>query len=197
MQRIARPSHFRGFTLIELMVTVAIVAIMATLAAPSFRDFIVRRNLESVTSEFTAGVARARSESVSKNICTTMCMSSSSGADSPACTTNEADWQVGWIVFLNPACDSSLTAPPSSSDLLVARVAKTGDYYLQAQGSSPVKKMMFNPRGSPNLTAAGEFDAIYRSASHALTVAYGKNICVDGLGRTRAIPSSSTCATYK
>ncbi len=196
----------RGFTLIELMVTVALVAVLASLAAPSLRDFIVRRNLESVTSEFQADIMKARTTAMNKNICVTMCMSSSAGNANPACTTSGADWQVGWIVFLNPSCNDTTNTVPSTAgepaggpklNLIGARVAKEGQYYLQAQASTPTKKIMFTPRGTPQKGAIDRFKSIYINENNPLTLRYAKNICLDGLGRTRAIPSIDECDTYK
>ena len=56
----------RGFTLIELMVVVALVAIVLTLAAPSFRDMILMRRLHGVSAELVTDVQFARSEAVSR-----------------------------------------------------------------------------------------------------------------------------------
>lgn len=49
MQTVARRSH-RGFTLIELMVTVAIVAILASVAIPSYRDYVTRGRIPDATN---------------------------------------------------------------------------------------------------------------------------------------------------
>ena len=203
-QRPARP-RVGGFTLIELLVTVALVAVMAGLAAPSFRDFIVRRNLESVTSDFQSDIMKARTTAMNKNICVTMCMSSTAANSNPTCATSGADWQPGWIIFLNPACNATTNSIPADPNdpaspsppinLIGARVGISGAYYLNSQGTA-VRRFTFNPRGGGSLASAAEFDAVYESAGNSLTMQYAKNVCVDSLARTRTIPSDKTCATY-
>ena len=61
------PSHggcCQGLTIIELLVVVSIAAILATLATPFLRDFVVRNKLAGLSNEFTASVLRARNEAV-------------------------------------------------------------------------------------------------------------------------------------
>lgn len=200
-----RPRSCRpqGFTLIELLITIALAAILASLAAPSVRDFIVRSKLTNLGGEFTASVLKSRNEAVNRNTCVTMCMSSEAGkefdydnpATYPRCTIAGTDWQVGWIVFLNPSCDSGLDKPADAADMLLARPSTGSDYLLQTQSSK--KKFMFNARGSPGLGSAGQFNIIYQEVNNPLNDKYSINICMDGLGRTRTIPSDKNCSGYK
>ena len=187
----------RGFTLIELLVTIAVAGVLAALAAPSIRDFIVHSKMTNISNEFGGNVLRARNEAVNRNVCVTMCMSSSATSSTPQCTTTGTDWQAGWIAFLNLTCDSSATAPATpATDLLLAHQSAGAGYLLQTQ--SPTKTMMFNPRGSPGTGSAGMFKLLYIDESNPLTQKFGINICMDGLGRTRTLPPTTTaCSDYK
>lgn len=60
-----RANH--GLTLIELMVVVALVAVVLTLAAPSFSSFFAKKRVEGVVSELVTDLQYARSEAVSRN----------------------------------------------------------------------------------------------------------------------------------
>ncbi len=196
----------RGFTLTELMVIIGLMAVLAGFAAPSLRDFIVRKNLESVTGDFQSDIMKARTTAMNKNICVTMCMSSNAGENSPTCATSGSDWQPGWIVFLNPACDGTTNTVPSDPNdpvspnprvnLIGARVGLSSDYYLNSQSGNAVRRFNFNPRGSTSLSSAAQFNAVYMSVGNALTERYARNVCVDGLARTRTIPNDKLCATY-
>lgn len=64
-----KPARSRvfGFTLIELVVVVALAAILLTLAAPSFTSHFARKRLEGVTLEFVTDLQYARAEAVQRN----------------------------------------------------------------------------------------------------------------------------------
>lgn len=187
-----------------MLVAVAILGILAALAAPSLRTFIVRNTFSTISNEFSASVLRARNEAVSKNMCVTMCMSSSvdtTTGNGPSCSGNGQDWQVGWIVFLNPDCDSNFDFPqeqPAANtvkpeNMLLVRRVGNPDYTLMSQ--SDTRKFLFNPRGNATLGAAGRFDLNYTKDT-TLSNAYGSSICLDKMGRTRPVPAAVTCNSY-
>jgi prepilin-type N-terminal cleavage/methylation domain-containing protein len=98
----------RGFTLIELMVVVAIVAIAASLALPEFASVLRRNQISSATNELMSAFNRARAEASRtgmSNLPYTVCISSNStvtdvpGTPIPKCTGG-ADWAVGAILFV-------------------------------------------------------------------------------------------------
>ena len=88
----------RGFTAIELMVVVAIVAVLAALAGPSFTPMIERWRVRSAAEDLTSTFYLARSEAIKRGGGIVIQRSSSQGD----CTTSETDlWNCGWVVFLD------------------------------------------------------------------------------------------------
>ena len=194
----ARPARLHGFTMIELMVALTILAILASLAVPSLRTFFVRNGFANIGNEFSGSVLRARNEAVSKNICTTMCMSDTVDNATPSCKITTEDWQVGWLVFLNAACDNAYgtsTKPISAADLILVRRTGNPNYTLMTPSSSAVRRVDFDSRGRPSLSGANTFSLNYPPNSQ-LDLAYSISICLDALGRTRSIPGTSSCGSY-
>lgn len=81
-----------GFTLVELMVTIAIVAVLSAIAFPSFRDTLRSNQVATATNEVIAAVSLARNEAVRNNRGSSIC-ASGNGQD---CS---GGWSAGWMVW--------------------------------------------------------------------------------------------------
>jgi type IV fimbrial biogenesis protein FimT len=68
--------HQRGFTMIELLTVVAIIAVLLSLAAPSFREQLARRALEGAANELSADLQYTRTQAVSNNAVTALATTS-------------------------------------------------------------------------------------------------------------------------
>lgn len=90
----------RGFTLIELMVVVALIAILLTIASPSFSELMHRNRLAGASNELIASLQLARSEANRRGVRTVLCRSADAMAAEPTCTTSNGNWE-GWIVFVD------------------------------------------------------------------------------------------------
>lgn len=87
-----------GVTLIELMVTVAIVSILAAIAVPGFQSLANRGRAEALTNELVAALNLARSDAVKRGVNVTVCPSANAGAANPTCAS-AGGWEQGWLVF--------------------------------------------------------------------------------------------------
>ena len=74
------PSN-RGFTLIEMMVTIAVMAMLLMIAVPSFRNASLSSQLRSAANDFIASSNLARSEAIKRGSAVTLCVS----ADGSTC----------------------------------------------------------------------------------------------------------------
>lgn len=98
-----------GFTLIELMVVIAIVAVLTTLAAPSFKKMIQSTTISGAVNSFLTDMRYARSEAIRRGGGVVMCRSNSPEAANPTCGTGDGTdfngdgvgdgWVSGWIIF--------------------------------------------------------------------------------------------------
>jgi len=131
-----------GFTLVELMVTIAIVAILSAIALPSFSTAIRSSRLASATNEFIAAVNLARSEAAKSNRAARICASS----NGTSCST---DWSQGWIVW----ADANGDGAPQSDEIRRHQQALNGMTVV----SSSAAGFIFTARGECSNCSGGSF----------------------------------------
>jgi prepilin-type N-terminal cleavage/methylation domain-containing protein len=130
----------RGFTLIELAIVLAIVAILLRVAAPGMARAIAARALSSQASEFMSTLRFARSEAISRGAVVTLCAAAPEGPSRQCQRPRSADWRSGWLVFVDHGARG---------------VLGDGDQVLRVQ--QPLRRSggVAGSRGSISFTAAG------------------------------------------
>lgn len=88
----------KGFTLLEMMVTLFIASILFAVAIPGFKQMSARNRLVTYTNDLIASVNLARSEAVRRGAPVTICHSD----DGTSCS---GAWSDGWITFSDPNGD--------------------------------------------------------------------------------------------
>ena len=134
-----------GFSLVELMVTLAIAGLLLAVAAPSLQRFITTRAVVAQADELGGALRLARSEAMKRGMAVSVCASSTTADAEPTCA-NDADWQTGWLVF----SDAGLDGGPSD-----------GDRIIKVQSPAPSVKTLTGPDGvvsfhQNGISASGE-----------------------------------------
>lgn len=179
--------HVSGFTLIELMVTIAIAAILATLAIPSFKEVINNSRLKSHSTAFYSSLLLARSEAIKRNGRVVLCKS----ADGATCTTT-GNWQQGWLIF----ADASNNGTRETSEAVIQKVAAlSGDFVLKGN-EKVVNYVSYSSTGATKFKGSEAFQAgTFTLCQRAVSNGQSRSILISATGRPKTKPeTAATCA---
>lgn len=140
--RVARGAS-RGFTLVELMVTVAVLAILIAIATPSFTSVINNNRLAGHANELVASLQLARMEAVRRNARTVVCRS-----DNGSSCAAGTQWN-GWITFV----DVNRNGTAEAGELLRVGTAKV-PVEIRTGAAILGSRIVFSPDGLARVTNA-------------------------------------------
>ncbi len=128
-----------GFTLIELMVVVALIALLSLVAAPSMQKVFKSNRVQTEAASFVGDLMLARTEAVRRGQSVSACVSS----DGATCLGANT-WQSGWILFSDSAAACAGPASPdvpirvrkafNGTDTMVASLASTSCVTFNREG---------------------------------------------------------------
>lgn len=141
-----KPLAEGGFSMVELMITIAIAAILLALAVPSFTSFLNSNRVTSQANELLANFQAARLESIRRGARVVVCGSANASAATPTCSAGTA-W-AGWISFVD--ANRNNTFATADGDTLLSVNALSG---VTATASSNVDAaVVFRPDGMARTT---------------------------------------------
>ena len=152
----------KGFTLLELMVTVAVAAILATLAAPSFRQYILNQRIKSASYDLISALSLARSEAITRNCNVNI-------------VQNGGSWIGGWVVTTDAG-----TCTGGTATQLFTHEAFNSGISITAPGNPAT---ITYGRGGRTTTAATVFTLGSASTVNGVNPRY-VTICLSGVPRS-------------
>lgn len=170
-----------GFTLIELMIVVAIITILAVLAAPSFRDTMQRQRVEGAAETLIAALQNAKAEAIKTNRAMRIVFM-------PDDDTNTlSTWCYGMTKAGDATCICTVDAD-ATNDCATGSIVQSTDYSGITLRFNNTNSRIFNPlRGT--------------SSAGTVTFSAGNNISLGvtttTIGRVRVcLPANSTLISY-
>lgn len=155
-------SFQRAFTLVELMVVIAVMAILATAGIPAFQKLINSNQLTAVSNDFITSLNYTRSEAIKRGTRVTMCRRKvDNGAPVNECGNNNdgTGWDTGWITFADPNGDAQFDT--TDGDLLL-RVHDQVRYGSKIRGNpiaAVAEYVSYVGTGFSQLANSGAFQA--------------------------------------
>lgn len=142
-----RAGRRRGFTLVEMMVVVALMAILLAIALPSFSNLIEKYRVEGMASALMASVSHARSEAARRG--KTVTIQARSGCSG-------RDWSCGWDTLVGSDTTIETLRRQDPDTRVAVRKSLPGAMSFDAMGHSSFASFSFYPAGSADSSNAAE-----------------------------------------
>ena len=169
-----------GFTIIELMIVMLIIAALITVAAPSLKTMILTNQVRSATSDFLSDIAMSRSEASRRSQRVVLCASN----DQNTCTSS-ANWAAGWISFVDADNNGQRNTAGVTEPILRVKDAVSSSVRFTTTPTGV---------GDIRFRAIGVIDAAKSIAICPVatgTSVTGRSITINALGRVQTV--NATC----
>ena len=182
--------HAQGYTLIELMVLVAVIAIVLAVGAPRLSVFFDGNRMVSNTNALVSAIQIARSEAIKRGNRVTLCKSANADAATPSCTT-AGDWDQGWVVYSEEDNNIGQYNSSSDGDVLRRQVGVEGaSTTITTPDASIANYVSFTSRGVPKTASGAAQSGLFRICDdRGLTNAAGaviaRGVVLSASGRVR------------
>jgi type IV fimbrial biogenesis protein FimT len=175
-----RPRASAGISVIELVVSLAVVAILATTGVPAFSSFIHSNRISESAFDVLGTINLARSEAVKRRSRVVLCRSADPTAAPPACGGSANTWTTGWLVF--ESGDGNSTYEAASDTLLGIGLVNSASIDVITNSTSN-QNLEYNADGTTNEAGAWARFAVCDKRGGA----FGRQVDVPPHGRPKFI----------
>ena len=172
------PGPASGFSLVESMIVVAILAILAGLALPGFQDLLRRQRTAAAMHLLSTELALARNTAISRRTPVTLCPSRGDGR-----CRSDPDWSEGWLLYRDP----NRSTQPTSPDDILRETRQPLHASMQAHSTAGRVRIRYQPDGR-----SGGSNVTLRICSGGML--HGE-VVVNNAGRprNRRLPGTAPC----
>ena len=185
-----------GFTIIELLMVIAIGAILLAIGVPNMLSFIKNGRLTSAHNELVSAMQVSRSAAIQNSGAACICSSSTVNAALPVCDGGN-NWELGWIAFVdtNTAAITTCVYEPTDGDILLKawNGAIDGQQLTVRTSSANINGLdyvRFNNRGIPITSTGVSLQGMFKICDdRGLNVGasvYGKGMVLSASGSMRS-----------
>ena len=182
-----------GFTLMELIITLVIAAILVSLAVPNMRTFIQNGRISTQANDFVTDITYARSEAIKRGTNVALCASTSG----TACTSVAGNWEIGHMIFADSDNSNTWSGSPTDTPLRF-REAMGGTNNTLRGVPGP---LVFNSQGFLIWAGVGPIPIPPGALPYTFNLcddrgtSRGRAITLNWTGQVRVLPSSSPPAS--
>lgn len=183
--------HDQGFTLVELMMTVAVLAIMLSVGVPAMGEFVKNSRLVTQTNDFIASFHLARTEAIKRGARVTLCKSLA-GATCDA--TADGRWGIGWITFVDSAIGGTVGSVDVGEDLIDTRAATPLNVAIapQAGDVSVQNYVSYTAQGIVRDAAGAAQNGTFRICDDR-GLSKGRGVVLSPTGRVQLTSNIASC----
>ena len=174
--RPSTPRQVQGFTLVELMVTIAVATLLMMVAVPSYVTFQRNAQLSDAVSNFMSAVNAARGKAIQQ------------GQNTYLVPLDGTNWSSGWRVYADVDWDKAYTA--GTDELILESTAPSSALTITTPTGNSLASgyFLFNGSGYPKLKNGGlATGKIVMANAHR-----SSTVNIDGTGRVRSCKTGST-----
>ncbi len=175
----------QGFTLVEMIITVAIAAIVLGMGVPGFQQLIRANRTVTEVNRLVTALSLARSEAVKRNATVAMCRASGSNCS----LAPGVNWENGWVVFTDNVTQNG-TIDAGEQTLQVYERMPQG--YTLRPGPTFTNWIAFQPTGQM-LGSGGAAADSFRVCDDTQAAAERRLIQVNLVGRANASKNNGVC----